>query len=187
MGIFGSKSPREIVKQETKSEADLKILITEACKQGAVLTKLYFDAHGKDKEMVENALTEFVGRLSKHKGVLLAKGEIGRAIEGEDMYSAFATVDLLAESFNDLVGVALKYAPIGLEIIEPKRISLTQDQAQGVLVDCSRVVQEYTHFITEKTMSTKDKVKLNEQLKRRADLAAKIRENSEKGKEPGEV
>lgn len=187
MGIFGSKSPREIIKQEAKSEADLRILITEACKQGAVLSKLYFDAHGKDKEMVENALAEFIGRLSKEKGVLLAKGEIGRAIEEKELYSAYATVDVLTESFNALVTVSLKYAPLGVEIIEPTKVALTLEQAHGILMDCSRVVHQYTQFITEKTMSTADKIKLNEQLKRRAQLAAKLREDSEKGKEPGEV
>lgn len=195
--LWGSKSPKEIMEQGAKSEEDLKVLVTEATKHGALHCKLFFDAHGTDKKAVEDALLDFITQLSKANGVLLARGQIERSIEHSDMYSASAFVELVVDSFSTLVIIALKFAPIGIELLQPAKITLEASEAQNIVMDASQSTQAYSRFVQEKTMTEEEKAKLAEQLKRRAEFGAKLRDktgkkeeakqNSADELEPGEI
>lgn len=168
--------------KEVSSEEDLEELLEEATKHGAILSYLYFDAHGPSKDGVENSLVDFVGKLSKERGVLYCKGEVFQALEVPDeglspqlRFSCSTQVKILARDFSTLLGLCLKYGPIGVEILQPYEIHLTVEEAQALLLDSSQSTQDYVKYILEKTMTPDEKLRLNEHLRRRQELAEKLR------------
>ncbi|MBI5035912.1 hypothetical protein HZC09_01075 [Candidatus Micrarchaeota archaeon] len=167
------------------SEKDLEELFGEASKHGAVLALMYFDAHGPSKEGVENSLVDFVGKISKEKGVLYCKGEVLRALErqaeeglSDNMrYSCSTEIKILANSFNTLLGLCLRFGPLGVEILKPSELNLNLEEAQSLLLDASQSTQDYVSYIMDKTMTREEKAGLQEHLKRRADVAKQLRED----------
>jgi len=172
--------------EEKVSEEELEELFEKACKEGAVLTLLHFDAHGPDKKAVEDSLIEFVARLTKERGVLYCRGEVEEAIERETLYSSCTEVKMLAETFQDLLNVVLRYGPIAVEIIEPKKIELSVESAQSCLLDASQVAQDYSNYIMERLMKKEDFEKFQEHLKRRAEFGSRLKENATKQEEKKE-
>lgn len=165
------------------SEEQLEELFTEATHHGAVLSDLYFDAHGPNQEGVQHSLVDFVGKLSKEPGILYCKGEVEDAIESKDesalnanvKYSCSTRVRVLTENFNTLLGLCLRYGPLAVEIERPHDIRLNMDEAQSLLLDASGTTQDYVQYIMTKTMSQEEKDKLQEHLKKRAEIASKIK------------
>lgn len=178
------------------SEADLERVIRETTRHGAVFVTMYFDSHGKGEEEVKNMLIDFIGRIANEKGVLYCKGEIlppfsrpeageGGATqdaEGNSLvkYSTSAEVKILADSFNKLVELAMRYGPIGVEINEPQEIRLPLDEAQTLLLEASSQAQEYAAYILKKTMTASDLAEFEERLVRRADLGKQLAERQKK-------
>lgn len=169
------------------SEKDLEGLMKQATDKGAVLCLLYFDAHGKDKASVENSLIDFVARLSKEKGLIYCKGEIlpalERTSEKSKEYSTSVEVRVLSTNFDALNRIALKYAPISLEILSPDKITLDLSEAMNVLTDSSNTTQSFASYILEKTMTKEEIDDHQERLKRKIENAAKLREINQSKKE----
>lgn len=166
----------EIEKKQDKSEKDLDILFEEACKRGAILSIVHFDAFGKEKELIKNALVEFLATLSNEKGILYCKGTIEEPIESSEGFSTYAEVKLLSENFGYLLHVCIKYAPSAVQILMPSKIVLEIDAAQNLLLDASLLSQEYSKYFVEKIMSKEDFQKFQEILKKRAEEGKKMLE-----------
>lgn len=164
-----------------ETDADkLDDLFTQACKSGAVLAKLHFDAHGKKAEGVTNALVQFVGRLSKESGVLYCKGEVDEAIQGEDeVWTSNAEVTMLVEGFHVLIYLCFNYAPWGIEIERPGKREFTADELQGFLLDVSKISQDYSKYIFEQVISDEKREELLMAMDKRAELGKKMREDAE--------
>lgn len=171
------------------SEEDLEALFEESTRHGAILATLYFDAHGPSKEGIENSLIDFVGRLTKERGVLYCKGEIDPALEREQQatqglakhlqYSCSTRVRLLAEDFSTLLNLCLKYGPLAAEIELPHEIRLSLEEAQSLLLDASQSTQDYVQYIMSKTMTQDEKQRLQEHLRRRAEMAEQIKKKGQ--------
>ena len=169
----------ELIGESRKySDADLEALVEKATSRGAVLSVVHFDAHGKDAEAVKNSLVELVAKLSKEKGMIYCRGQVEEALESENLYSSCAEVKVLVGGFNDLVNVALKYGPIAVEIVKPNKITLPLDEAQNIIVDASKISQEYAKFILEKTLSGEELQRFQKQLVARAEFGKKLLEKA---------
>ena len=184
MGLlsFGKKPVEQLIKEGVKSEAELRQLITEACQRGAVHCTLFFDAHGRDKKATEDALVELVANLTKEKGVLYCKGEVENSVEGEGMFSSFATVDLVTASLNALVNIALHYGPTSVAILEPDKLFISPKEAQDIILDASQNTQQYSRFILESSMNEEQKRDFAETIKRKAEHGAKLRDKATQSK-----
>jgi hypothetical protein len=171
-------------RKEKYSEKDLEELFEEAAKRGAVLAILHFAVQGPNKEAVKNALVDFTAKLTVEKGVLYCRGEIEEAIETaiekENVYSTFSEVKILAEKFEVLLKIALKYGPGAVEILKPRKIVLETDEAQALLLDASEAIQEYARFVMEKIMGKEEFTRFAEHLKKRQESGKKMLEESEK-------
>lgn len=185
MGIFdfGKSDASELMskKKDSYTKADLEVLMKEASKRGAVHAILHFDAHGVSKNAVENALLEFVSTLTtKEKGVLYAAGEIENAVEEAGMHSGYSKVELLTKDFLTLFRLCQRYAPIGVEIMQPAEFKLDIQQAQSLLLDAAGNTQEYVTYIYKNVMKGDALEKYDEQIKRKVEMGRKLREKSEK-------
>ncbi len=167
------------------SEDELEELFEESVRHGAILSSMYFDAHGPSKEGIQNSLIDFVAKLTKENGVLYCKGEIEPAIgmeeKGEDgltkglTFSCSTHVRLLAQDFSSLLGLCLRYGPLAVEIELPHEVRLSLDEAQSVLLDASQSTQDYVQYIMSKTMKEEEKQRLQEHLRRRAEIAEQLK------------
>jgi hypothetical protein len=157
-------------------ESRLDELISKACEKGAILCLMHFDAHGRDKEVVEHSLVEFTSKLSKEKGVLYAKSHVELAEEKDGIYSAISEATILAENFQTLLLLSLRYGPVAIELQKPAAIKLSLEDAQNALLTASHSAQEYTAYILEKTLSPEDYKDFLERNKRRVDLGKKMME-----------
>ncbi|OIO28253.1 hypothetical protein COX86_01480 [Candidatus Micrarchaeota archaeon CG_4_10_14_0_2_um_filter_60_11] len=161
-------------------EDKLEKLFDEACKQGAVLVRLHFDTHGANKEAVSGALVDFIGRVSKEDGVLYCKGEVDAPIEEEDgSWSTNAEVRVLAEAFYQLVYLCFRYGPIGVEVDKPAKLDLSANDMQGILLDASKISNDYSRFIYDQVLSNEKKTEVLKQLDKRAAAGKRLRERAE--------
>lgn len=176
---------------EKYTEKDLERLIEETTRYGAVHAFLYFDAHGKDEESVRASLVEFVARLVNEKGVLYCTGEVlepfkrpldvqKQEVEENYAFSTSAQVNILCESFDALLNVCMRYAPVGAEILSPHEIRLSLEEAQALLLDASQQSQEYTAFILKRVLKGEDYKKFEEQMRQRAETGKQLLEKAKR-------
>ncbi|MFA6048778.1 MAG: hypothetical protein WC792_02420 [Candidatus Micrarchaeia archaeon] len=168
--------------EDTKeySESELDALFDKAAKEGAVLALLHFDAHGADEKTVRDLLVDLVSRLTKERGVLYCKGEIEESIATEKLYSSCAEVKMMAETFQDLLNLSLRYTPIAIEILKPREIRLSLEDAQSCLLDAAQTSQDYTNYVLQKVLPPEELAKFNDKLKRHAEIGAKLVEKAHK-------
>ncbi len=167
-------------KAKTYTEKELEQLIRETTKYGAVHVHLFFDAHGKDREAVQASLVEFLSRLTKEKGILYCKGEVmepfSRELGEEEGFTTSAQVNLLAENFNVLHDICLRYTPVALEIQSPSRITLSHEEAHALLLDASTSSAQYSQYILQQALKPEEYKKLEEQMQRRTELGRQLME-----------
>ncbi len=157
------------------SERDVEGLISQATQKGAILAVLYFDSYGVEKTVVQNVLVDVTQKVTSEPGVIYCKGVVKEPIEKSGEFSTYSEVRVLAESFNALVNVVLKYAPSSVEVEKPGKINLSLEEVHATLLDISQTIQNYTSFIVEKTMSGEDKRRYNEELKRRSEFIERLK------------
>ncbi len=161
------------------SERELEDLILETTRHGAVYVLLHFDAYGKDKEGVRASLVEFLTNLAKEKGALYCRGEVESVVEDGGVYSTFAEVKFLANNFETLHRVCLKYAPIGIQLVAPSKLGVTADEAQNILIDSALSTQNFSNYLYEKVFQGEERARFEEQARRRAEFGKHLVEEAE--------
>lgn len=154
-------------------EKTVRELIDEAAEHGAVLAAFHFDSLGASPDAVRNALVDMLARLTKEPGVLHCKGEVEESVLQRDMYSSCAEAHLLTRDFATLLVLAIRYAPVGVEILKPDAIKLSIAEAQDVLLEVAQTSQEFANYVMSRVMSKEDYGK----------FAAALKERAERGKE----
>jgi hypothetical protein len=148
-------------------------LMDEATEHGAVLAAFHFDSLGASAEAVRNALVDMLARLTKEPGVLHCKGEVEEAVLTHGAYSSCAEAHLLTRDFATLLVLAIRYAPVGVEILRPDAIKLSIAEAQDILLEAAQTSQEFANYVMSRVMSKEDYEK----------FAAALKERAERGKE----
>ncbi len=157
------------------TEKDLEDLFKQASGRGAVLANLYFDAYGKTKEVVVSSLVEFVDRISKEKGVLYCKGQVAEAVEkGDDRFSSYSDVRVLADSLSTLFNLCLRYGPVAVEIEQPTKFNLDVQAMQALLLDASQTMQDYSNYILKKVLKPQDIKILEDKIASRVEVGKKL-------------
>lgn len=163
------------------SENDIEKLIEETTKHGAIYCDMYFDAHGENEKDVQAGLVEFITRLTAEKGVIYCKGQVleafSRPVNGTTIYSTSANVKLLCDNFNKLHDLCLRYSPVGLDIVMPRTIKLTLEEAHSLLLDASTSTTEYSRLILQRISKPEDLTKSEESFRRRAEIGKKLIES----------
>ncbi|MBU1197790.1 hypothetical protein KJ765_04755 [Candidatus Micrarchaeota archaeon] len=174
------------------TEREVENMFKEAGKRGAILVLLHFDAYGTDKEIIKQALVDLVGRVTNEAGVIYCRGEIEEVIEkenaGKKQYSTFTEIKVLFESISRAVSLCMKYAPIAIEVLEPKELKLKANEIQNLMLDASGVSQQFTAFYMEKLLKGEEKEEFQKNLKERAEhgkaALKKAEENAKTADEP---
>ncbi|MFH1056944.1 MAG: hypothetical protein V1717_04080 [Candidatus Micrarchaeota archaeon] len=178
MGWFLSKKDFE-----NDDERKLEPMFKEAIGFGAVRVVFHFDAHGKEENTVKDSLVDFVSRLTKEEGVLYCKGEIDEVVGSEsEGFSSNAEVKLLTDSFSTLLRMALRYGPVGVEIIQPTELKLNTQEMQDLLLSASEISKQYAAYVVEKVWGKEELEKYKERIAKQLEEARKLREKAEQEK-----
>ncbi len=153
------------------SEVDKKI--KDTVENGGTLALLYFDIHAKEKDNLVALSKAFVKEIINKEGVVLALGEIEEPVppEKEGMnWSTYVTVKVLTKDFKTLSALCLSHSPFNVEILKPDEIKLTLPEAHELLAMLSAVTADYKRYILTKLATPEELTKLQENLKRRAEM-----------------
>lgn len=159
-------------------------ILDEAVAKGGIVAVLYFDISSNEKEAVQGLLTELVGKISGEPGVVSCVGEIEEPLELEEkLWTTSAEVTMLTRNFSYAAAVAIRYGPIGVEVLKPNEIKMSVGEAQGLLLNIAQVGQEFTNFILQKNlMSEEEKEKFQKRLAARAEMGKRLLERKEEKK-----
>ncbi len=161
-------------------------LTEDTVKEGGILSLLYFDIHGKDREGIKSTMVEFIGKLTREPGVVYAVGKVMDSIEYEEGFATSAEVKLLTKDFLTLLNVGLRYGPIGAEILQPHEIRIGLGEAQNTVLSVSQTSHEFSTYVVQKLMKEEEKEALNRKLQKRAELGKKLlggKENADSASE----
>jgi hypothetical protein len=161
----------------TNNDAKKKLeqLTDKTIEEGGILSILYFDVIGKEKEKIEQLLVDLVAKLNGENGVVYSIGDIQRAIPldtGE--FSAAAKVTILTKDFHTLSRICDNYGPIGLEILKPSEIRIKTPEAQAILLDHVAMISNLLREIVERTMTPEERKKLAKILEAKAERGKEL-------------
>jgi hypothetical protein len=162
----------------------IEALTQATVEKGGILAMLYFDMHGKDKEKLEQLLVDLANRLNDEKGVVYSVGEIDRAMELGDQFSAAAKITILTGSFAVLSRICDSYGPMGIEILKPNEIHLSIPDAQQVLFDHVKMMSDLLREMIEKNMTPEERAKLGKLMAARAELGKDMIKRGESAPAP---
>jgi len=148
----------------------LEEIVRDKVAEGGIHALLYFDVHGNSEQALRTILVDFIGRLTKERGVVFAVGEIEKPIADGELYSSYGEVKVLTEDFPSLVNVCFNYAPVGIEILEPLEIKLRSGDAQTALINVSSASSNFTKMVMEKVLTPAQKADLQRKLEARSKI-----------------
>jgi hypothetical protein len=163
------------------AKSDVDKVTDEKIAKGGILVKLYFDMQDKDKDKLQPLLVDLVNeRLMKEPGVVYCYGAVEEPLEHEGIYITSATVTMLFEKFQPLVGIAFKYSPAGIEILRPENtMQFKTFDLQAMLMDLSQISLDYSKYILEKVLKPEDIEKIKGQLDNRMEIGKKMLEKKD--------
>jgi hypothetical protein len=146
----------------------------DTIREGGVLSLLYFDIHGKDREGIKATMVDFIKRLTGEQGVVYAIGQVKDSIEDESGFATSAEVRILTRDYPALLDIGLRYGPIGAEILQPHEIRMNLGEAQNAILNVSQTSHEFSTYVVQKLMKEEEKEALNKKLEKRAELGKKL-------------
>ena len=155
-------------------------LIDEVIAKGGILAVMYFDISSNQKDLVQGALADLIARITKEQGIISVVGEIEDPIEIEGIWSTSAEVTMLSKNFASLSIVAMRFGPLGVEVIRPDQVKLSLGEAQGTLLNIAQVGQDFSQFILETVMNEQQKADFKKRIAARAEQGKKLLEKMEK-------
>jgi len=159
----------------------LEELTSEAVKEGGVFAVLYFDMHSQEKEQLKQLAVDFASRITQENGILYAQAEIEEPIEYEGAFSTNAEVHVLAQTFSALMNIAVRYGPIGVEILRPDNyLKLTLGEAHDLLLNAAQNSFEFSKFVLNRLANEEQKEQFRKDMERRAEMGRRLMEKRQK-------
>jgi hypothetical protein len=93
-----------------------------------ISVRMIIEIAGRPPEHLTETLNNLIKKIDEEKGVSVEDKIIHEPVlmkDQKDFYTSFAEVEIKIEEISILTGLALKYMPAHLEIIEPELIAFT--------------------------------------------------------------
>ncbi len=162
--------------------SDVEEVTEKTLSKGGILAKLYFDMQGAKGDELQPLMADLINnRLLKAPGVVYCFGSIEEPIQIEDYFSTSAAITTLFKDLGAAINVVFNFAPIGLELLKPSgEYSIKTSNLQSILIDISNISTNYSTYIMNNVLGPEEKVKLEEDIKRRKALGKHILDKSTK-------
>ncbi len=162
--------------------SDVEEVTEKTISKGGILAKLYFDMQGAKSEELQPLMADLINnRLLKAPGVVYCFGSIEDPIKIEDYFSTSAAITTLFKDLGAAINVVFNFAPIGIEVLKPTReYSVKTSNLQSILIDLSNISTNYSTYIMNNVLGPEEKVKLEEDIRRRKALGKHILDQQDK-------
>ncbi|VVC04036.1 Uncharacterised protein [Candidatus Bilamarchaeum dharawalense] len=162
--------------------SDVEKLTRDTVANGGILAMLYFDIHAKTKELVQELGTGFINEVIQKQGVVFALGEIDEPTGGDEKtnWSSSIQLKVLTKDFATLAAICMANSPYSIEILRPDAVKLSLADAHSLLGTMSATTAEYKKYILTKLSKPDELARLQENLKKRAEMGKNILKKGEK-------
>jgi hypothetical protein len=107
---------------------------------------MIFEAMGRPKEHLKDALKELVDNMEKEKGVKITEVKMNEPVlvkDQKDLYTNFAEVEMEAEGPEHIAGMMFKFMPSNVEIVEPENLKIASHVYSDILSEITRRLHKY--------------------------------------------
>lgn len=119
-------------------------------KDGWITTWMMIEALAVSEQAAKSALEKHLDKMRREDKTVIYKTSFGETRKVEKPlpmvpvgYSCVVELELVTQSYEKLFYLVLNYAPSGLEILEPERITLDAGEAQGILNSLADVLHRF--------------------------------------------
>jgi len=127
-----------------------KILADEKVESGWIRARFDFDVLAISEKKTKEALEELMEKLDEDKRVKIYKKEfsdvrrVEKPLKDIDVaHSMACEVELIANSFENLIHIVLEYGPSSSEILAPNKVSMKVSEAQSILNNVSMMMHQF--------------------------------------------
>jgi len=125
--------------------------IEKRLKDGFILSRLFIEAQGNDKDAVKKALERTIfQKLANEVNVTLLNVklyEIQQDEKNNKIFSGVVEIKALFRDFRWFVNTIMRYGPTAIEIIQPEKYILNLDEMQSLIADVSEFSQVFSSQI----------------------------------------
>lgn len=162
-------------------EKDIGKLIEKTVRDGGVLTLLYFDLHGNQKEALQKLGVGFVQKILQEPGVRYAQGEIDEPLESQGLFSTSVEIKVLTRDIATLARLCGSYSPFSIEILQPDEFVISLSEMHEILMFLGATTHDYKKYIMEKVASPEEKERYKKSLEQRLKIGEKLMSKKEAG------
>ncbi len=124
--------------------------IKKKVREGWIKASMIIEALGVTKEAVKSALEMHMKKLKSEEKTVISSTKFHDTKKVENpfpnvpkAYSMIVDIELIAETYDQLVYIAMNYGPTSIEILEPEKIKMDMGEAQGILNSISDLVHRF--------------------------------------------
>ena len=128
----------------SREEADEKI------KQGWLRALVIFEVVAVNEEATKKAIELHLKKLENDERVKVYKKDLSEIVKVEKPtprvdvgYSVHSEVEIIASSLDKLMQITIEYGPSAIELLEPKKMEVPLNDAQGMLNSVSQVMHQF--------------------------------------------
>lgn len=137
-----------MVKELTIKEE--KINVKEKLDEGWLDVVSIIEIAGKPASHLKEVMTKVIEEeLVKSPGIKLIHHKIHepKSVENQDIFSTFAEIEFIAKDIGTVIGFVFDYMPSSVEIVAPKNLSLSMNDANGLLNDLAAKIHKYDAYV----------------------------------------
>ena len=106
-----------------------------------LLVRSVIEVAGFPKEHIEEVMKKIVDKLKSEKKIMKAK--IFEAKEVEKIFSTFTEIEIEFKNIDELIGFCLDYYPSSIEVLEPEKLEVGNQEFTAVINDLLAKLHEY--------------------------------------------
>ena len=123
--------------------------IQEKLEKGWIRSSMWFEVMTADRQVAEDTLEEHVKSLQKLKNTHILKESLEETVEVtsppknvEKAFSKIAQVEILTKDIETLLFAVIYFAPSGVEVLEPKELSIGAETVQAMMNSVADVMHK---------------------------------------------
>jgi len=129
--------------------------VKKKIKGGWIQTVMLVEVLAVNEEAAKSALENHVEKMSKEKKTFIGRKDFKGIKKIENpapnipvAYSYVVELEVLTESFETLIYLAMNYGPSSIELLHPKKVVLDMGEAQGILVSVADMLHKFARVGT---------------------------------------
>jgi len=132
--------------EKAKEKAEKKL------KEGWIKAWMMIECLAISPDAAKSALEIHIRKMGNEKKIIIYKQdfkkmqELEKPLRGKNIekaYSLVVEIELVSENFETLIFLVMNYAPSALEILEPEKLAMEANEAQGILNSVSDMVHRF--------------------------------------------